>query len=94
MRLLRNIISVRSFCLGGVKAAECVKCLRALSSFADTQILCSVLVVWEHVHDAGGELRLPWTEQPVLPSSQLLYWYMQLRSLLSTADEQIRANKD
>lgn len=56
MRLLRNIISVRSFCLRGIKAAECVKCLRALNSFPDTQILCSVLVVWEHVHDAGGEL--------------------------------------
>lgn len=56
MRLLRNIISVRSFCLSRIKAAERVKCLRAFNSFAGTQISCSVLVMWEHVHDAGGEL--------------------------------------
>lgn len=56
MCLLRNIISVRSFCLRGIKAAECVKCLKALGSLADTQLQCSVPVEWEHVHDAGGEL--------------------------------------
>lgn len=56
MCLLRNTISVRSFCLSGIKAAECVKCLRAFNSFPETQIFCSVLVMWEHVHDTGGEL--------------------------------------
>lgn len=56
MRLLRSVISVRSFCSGGIKAAECVKCLGAFHSSPDTQIFCSGLVMWEHVQDTGGEL--------------------------------------
>lgn len=44
MRLLGNLISVRSFFLNGIKAAECVKCLKAFNSFPKKWILCSVLV--------------------------------------------------
>lgn len=68
MCLLRNIISVRSFCLSRIKAAECVKCLRAFHSFAGTQI-CSVLVMWEPVQTLGESWWLQWTEQPVLSAA-------------------------
>ena len=42
--LLGNLISVRSFCLNLIKAAECVKCLKAFILFQKNQI-CSVLVM-------------------------------------------------
>lgn len=43
MCLLGNLISVRSFCLKRIKAAECVKYLRAFNSFPPSKIQCSVL---------------------------------------------------
>lgn len=97
MRLLRSVISVRSFCSGGIKAAECVKCLGAFHSSPDTQIFCSGLVdvgacagYWGRADGCNGQNSL----SSLAAAARLLYWYTKLRSLLSTADEQISANKE